>query len=307
MLTCDQYLRPATLHEAFALMAEHAGRHKLIGGGTDLLPWAREGRAGAVHFHALIDVSRIPELGGIALTGGRLRIGAMTPFARCLDHPLLLRHAPLLARCAVWFADDQIRESATLGGNLVNASPAADAPPALMAMNTEVILARGQANGPMLTRRVRVEDFAVGPGKTVLQPGELVLALECDDLAGYGADFEKVGHRRSLVISTVCVAALVKLDRRGSVFEDVRLGLAAVGPVPVRLTECETHLRHQPVSADRIDGIAELPMARVLSRTRQEYRRHVLGRFVVRAIRGALAHAQRQHAAGVPFKEAGNG
>src|SRR4051794_3949081 len=142
MLSYDRYVTARTLEEAFDALEQIPGA-RIIAGATDLLPWARDGRAGDVHLPALVDVSRIPALNGVSLDdAGRLWMGAATPIQDFMRDPLLLRHAPVLARCAVWFADNQIREQATIGGNLVNASPAGDSMPALLAHNTHVTLAR---------------------------------------------------------------------------------------------------------------------------------------------------------------------
>src|SRR5262249_20772084 len=146
---------------------------------------------------------------------------------------------------AVWFADDQIRALATVGGNIVNASPAADSTPCLMAHEACVELASSH-NGKILRRKLPLDQFIIGPGKTALAPGEILLSIECDALPGYGASLEKVGHRRSLVIALVCLAALVKLDPAGKAFEDVRLAIAGIAPVPLRLTEVEKFLRGGP-------------------------------------------------------------
>ena len=184
---------------------------RIVAGATDLLPWAREGRAGDVHLHALVDVSRLAELRGVSLAKGRIHMGAATTISAFEHDPLLREQAPVLGRCAVWFADDQIREQATVGGNLINASPAGDSQPALLATNTHVTLARLEG-GAILERTLPLSEFIVGPGQTLRKPQEIMTRLELDALPGYGAAFEKVGHRRSMVISTVCLAALVKLD-----------------------------------------------------------------------------------------------
>ena len=141
MLHCDQYLMPASLDEAFDLIEQNNGRFRLIAGATDTLPWAREGRAGDVDIPVLIDVTRIPELTERTVADRRVRIGAATPIQRFLDDAALRRALPCMPRCAVWFADDQIRESATIGGNIINASPAADGTPPLIAHEAEVELA----------------------------------------------------------------------------------------------------------------------------------------------------------------------
>lgn len=289
MLTFDHYLTPATLDEAFDALAGLPGA-RVVAGATDLLPWARDGRAGDVHLSGLVDVTRIPALQGITLAGDRLRLGAATPIAAFGRQPLLLQHAPVLARCAVWFADEQIREQATVGGNLVNASPAGDTQPALLALNTHVTLARRE-QGRVLERTLPLSSFILGPGQTQRQPHEILTRLECDALAQHGAAFEKVGHRRSLVISTVCVAALVRLDAKRGRLEDVRLAVGAVGPVPQRLDDVEDFLVGQPPSAGLLREAAARAEARVRSRSRQSYRREVVVNLVERALVGALAQA----------------
>lgn len=290
MLDCDDYLVPRSLDEAFELMDRHAGAYRIVAGATDLLPWAREGRAGDVHYPVLIDVSRVPEMSGWTLEGGRVRIGANTTFAAFLAEPFLAEHVPVMRRVAVWFADDQIREQATLGGNLINASPAADGTPPMIAMNATVRLER-RAGGERRVREMPLAAFVTGPAKTRLDQGELLTAITCDALPGHGTSFQKVGHRRSLVISIVCVAALVKPDRSGTRFDDVRLALGAVGPVPVRLDECETFLKGKPIADRFIREAAMLPVSRVASRTRRAYRREVVFHFVRRAVVEALADA----------------
>ncbi len=290
MLTCDAYLTPRTLEDAFAAMGEHAGQYRLVAGATDILPWAREGRAGDVHVPVLIDLTRIPDLHERRVESGRVRLGAATPIQRFLDDEMLVTALPCMPRCAVWFADDQIRESATIGGNLVNASPAADGMPPLIAHDAAVELA-SRRKGKVERRTVSLADFVTGPSRTLITADEIMVAIECDALPGYGGSFEKVGHRRSLVISTVCLATLVKLDARKRRIEDVRLAIAGIGPVPRRLSDVESFLRGGEMTAERIERAAEMPVNLVQSRTRQAYRREVVRGFVIRGLVNAAARA----------------
>jgi xanthine dehydrogenase FAD-binding subunit len=290
MLICDEYLTPRSLDEAFEAMEAHRGRHRIVAGATDTLPWAREGRAGDVELPALIDVSRIPELNERRIDADKVRFGAATPIQRFLDDPALAGAMPAMPRCAVWFADDQIRESATIGGNIVNASPAADGTPPLMAHNATVELA-ARRNGQIARRTVPLGEFVKGPGKTALQPDELLIAIACDALPGYGGSFEKVGHRRSLVISLVCLAVLVKLDASRNRIEDARLAIGGIGPVPLRLSEVEAYLRSGPLTPQRLEAAAEMPADLVASRTRQDYRRDVVRGFMLRGLADAIRDA----------------
>jgi xanthine dehydrogenase FAD-binding subunit len=290
MLTCDDYLTPKTLAEAFAAMAAHRGRHRVVAGCTDTFPWAREGRAGDVHVPTLIDVSKIPELNDVQVDDKRVRFGAATPIQRFLDNPALGRALPEMPRCAVWFADDQIRAQATIGGNIVNASPAADATPCLIAHEADVELAKDDG-GKIARRHMKLADFVTGPGRTELQEGELLTAIECDALPGFGGSFEKVGHRRSLVISLVCLATLIKLDPQGRAIEDARLAIAGIGPRPLRLTDVEQFLKGSALSAARLEQAADMPVNLVASRTRQEYRREVVRGFMARGLINAARRA----------------
>lgn len=298
MLTCDEYKSAASLDEAFAVMKANRGSYRIVAGATDTLPWAREGRAGDVHIPVLIDVAKIPELCEIAVGDKRVRLGAATPIQRFLDDPALARALPAMPRCAVWFADDQIRAQATVGGNIVNASPAADVTPCLFAHNAIVKLASARGK-----RTMPLQEFVIGPNKTALADGELLVALECDALPEYGGAFEKVGHRRSLVISLVCLAALLKLDRDGCKVEDARLAIAGIGPKPLRLTNVENFLRG-PLNAERLDAAADMPMSLVASRTRREYRRDVVRGFMLRGLINAAQRAGADPGVLVPELEA---
>ncbi|CCQ75120.1 xanthine dehydrogenase family protein subunit M [Magnetospira sp. QH-2] len=295
MLSCDQYLTPKTLHEALQAWSGAPQGSRLLAGATDTLPWARQGRAGDLagdaHVPTIVDVSGIPEHDGYqVLADGRVSLGANVVFEQFLDDPELAALLPHMRFCAVWFADDQIRRQATLAGNVVNASPAADGVPPLVALNATVELARLEGDG-IARRSVPVATFITGPGQTDLQPGEMVTGISCETAKGYGGAFEKVGQRRSLVISTACASCCVKPFEDGRLIKDIRLALGGVGPVPMRLDDVEDFLRGQPITGDIIAQAAEMPMDRVASRTRRDYRRAVVKGFTERAILHALADA----------------
>jgi CO/xanthine dehydrogenase FAD-binding subunit len=138
---------------------------------------------------------------------------------------------------------------------------------------------------------MKLDQFVIGPNRTGLEEGELLIAIECDALPGHGGSFEKVGHRRSLVISVVCLATLVKLDAQGRRFEDVRLAIGGIGPVPRRLTDVEAFLRGGTLSAVRLEQAAYMPVSLVASRTRQTYRRDVVRGFMLRGLINASRRA----------------
>jgi len=287
MLTCDAYHMPHSLADALGIWSSAEAGSRLVSGATDILPWAREGRAGDVHLPALVDVTRIPELDGYAIENGRLRLGANIVYQDFLTDVTLMRNLPCMPHCAIWFADDQIREQASLTGNLVNASPVADGTPAVVALNGEIELAR-LSDGAVVRRLAPVAEFIEGPGRTQIGKDEIATAVVVDALSGYGGSFQKVGQRRSLVISVACCAALVKTDQSGCIFEDVRLALGGVGPRPIRLLAAEAALRGHRISRALIKDVAETASDAVGSRSRQTYRREVVVNFVQAALEDAL-------------------
>lgn len=290
MLTYDAYHRPTELHEALALWRDAPEGSRLVSGATDLLPWAREGRAGDVHLPALIDLSRVAGLTGYRFENGHVQLGANTVYQDFLTDATLRRALPCMPYVAIWFADDQIREVATLAGNLVNASPVADGTPPAVALNGQVELSRLDGD-KIVSRRLAVRDFITGPGRTVIEKGEILSRVYLDTCYGYGGAFQKVGQRRSLVISVACCAALVKTDETGRVFEDVRLALGGVGPGPIRLDDAERMLRGERISEELMLAAAGLAADKVASRSRLEYRRDVVVSFVRAALQEALENS----------------
>lgn len=288
MLSFGRYHTPSTLEEALGLLAEAPEGSRVVAGATDILPWAREGRAGDVEFPESVDIGKVAELSGHEIGGGRVRLGANVTMQDFLEDRELGEHLPCMPYCSVWFADDQIRRQATLVGNIVNASPAADGTPPMLAMNGEIEVARLQDDA-VVRRTMALGEFVLGPGRVDLARDEVVTAVTCDSLKGYGGSFQKVGQRRSLVISKVCAVACIRMDASTGVVEDVRLALGGIGPVPVRLDDIEEMMRGEELSEELVREACESPPGRVASRTRREYRRHVVRGFVEAAI-GEAAH-----------------
>lgn len=285
MLDCDLYLTPGSLEEVFDLVEKHASGYRLIAGATDLIPYAREARGGDMHYPVLIDLTHVPQLQSVVVAGDRLHMGALTTFGDFVRNPLLREHARVLGHCAMWVADDQIRQVATIGGNIVNASPAADGTVALLALNATVTL-QSRRDG---RRELPLAEFVLGPGLTQLRAGEIVTTISCDALGPeHGTAFEKVGRRRSLVIAVASAVGVIRLTPDKKRFADVRLALGAISPVPIRVPECEALLIGQPVEMVVIRQAARLAVERVSSRTRQAYRRDVVVSFLERAVTDSL-------------------
>ncbi len=218
------YERPVTLKEAM-LLANREGAYPLAGG-TDLLVKVRRETLSP---KLLVDLKHVPELHGITFDGPTF-IGATTTLNQIADSTALLERFPVLARAAHAVGSRQVRNRATIGGNVANASPAADTVPALMVLDAQVVLA-----GPGEERTVPVCYFFTGPGKTVMRQGEIIRGFLIPETKGTFF-FEKVSRRNAVDLSTVSVVVFGFVEGG-----DVRLRVAAgaVAPTPLRLFDAE--------------------------------------------------------------------
>lgn len=243
------YLRPESLEEALQALARP---WTVLAGGTDFYP-ARVGRAIDEN---VLDITAIPALHGISEEAGSWRLGATTTWSELIERPL----PPLfdgLKQAAREVGGRQIQNAGTLAGNLCNASPAADGVPPLLALDTEVELA-GRAGA----RRLPLSQFITGNRRTVLAPGELLVALYVPKPARIArSSFLKLGARRYLVISIAMAAATLELDN-GRVAA-ARVAVGACSAVAQRLPDLEAALAGIPVGrlAERVDGAHLAPLA----------------------------------------------
>ncbi len=234
-----EYVRPRTVADAVSLLQEHGDAARLLMGGTDLFPRLRDGVLGP---KVLVDVKHLPGMRDIDYSRqAGLTIGAAVTMNALAHHPDVQAHYPLLAEAAESVASYQIRNRATLGGNLCNASPCADTSPATLVLEAEFIL-----YGPEGQRSVRASEFFVGPGQTVLQPDELMTAIHFpplpDDAAGR---YLKLGRCKSGDLALVGVAVLGfpnAAQGAAACGYGFRIGLGSVAPVPLRALEAEVVL-----------------------------------------------------------------
>lgn len=246
MQEVSAYLAPDRLEQALQAMAD--GEATVLCGGTDLAP---QTESGARPYRAtLLNIRRIAGLGGIDAGGNEIRIGATTTVSEIRRSAVLAELAPVLLEAAEHFASEQIRNAASVGGNLCNASPAGDLSPPLLVLDASVELACWR-EGAVHTRRVPLERFFLGPGKTVKLPHELLTAVVFGrPAAGFVGRFRKAGPRPALEISTVSVALGARLA--GGRLSDVRVALGSVAPTPVRARHVEAALEGQPLEAATI-------------------------------------------------------
>ena len=244
-----EYARPGSLAEAVALLADRGPEARVLAGGTDLVIRLRDGSLAPA---LVVDVKGIPELApGIRLDGGILVIGATTVMTDVAADPLVRRHAPALAEAAAVVGSVQIRNRATLAGNVCNASPAADTVPALLVHGALVVAA-----GPGGTRRVPVDDLFVRSGVTTLLRGELVTSIEIPMPADRIASaHERRTRRRGHDLASVTVTCGV--DAAGT----TRVAYGSVGPRPLLRADTTGALADPASSADARAAIFEAMFA----------------------------------------------
>jgi len=271
------YYRPRSLEEALEILAQRPGEARPVAGGTDVLVRAKDGQQNRA---SLFDVTAVAELKGIEERDGHLWIGAGATHTEITASPLVARHLPSLPQACAVIGGPQIRNRGTLGGNLANASPAADTVPPLYAADAvvELVCVSGR-------REVPVAEFFTGPRQSVLAPDELIVGVRIPIRAGVRGCFLRLGQRQAQAISKVSVAV-------GMTFRDgrpdwVRVALGAVAPTVVRAPETERALLGGGYEAlrrarDAVKGEVE-PIDDL--RSTRAYRREMTAVLLERAVR----------------------
>jgi len=283
------YEAPTTLEQAVAILKQRGEQARPLSGGTDLIIQLR---SGARRNPYLIDIKYIKELRTISFDPkDGLRLGAAVTCAEIDENPLMHRHYPGLTEAARLIGSVQIQNRASVGGNLCNGSPAADTTPALIALG-----ARARIVGPGGEREVPAEKFAIAPGRTVLQPGELLVELLIAPPPPHSSDaYLRLIPRNEMDIAVVGAGVALTLD--GDRIKAARIGLGAVGPTAI-LAETAS----QALVGKKLDDAAFDAAARLASeaaspiddmRGTAEYRRHVAGVLARRAISIAAERARK--------------
>jgi CO/xanthine dehydrogenase FAD-binding subunit len=270
-----ELVAPASLQQALTLLASGPKQWLPIAGGTDLMVQFASGTLGARN---LLSIWNLPELRRIEVLPDEIRIGAGSTYTDLRRHEIVAREFPLLARAASWTGGIANQNRGTLGGNIVNASPAADSLPALLAYEAELILvsARGERHVPYV-------EFHSDYKKTQLARDELILAICLQSrFAHYVSYTRKVGARNAQAIAKVSMAALGRVEA-GKV-ADVRIALGSVAPIPIRLRATERTLRGQRIGAETIALARKMAIEETRPiddiRSTARYRGAVLGNLV---------------------------
>ena len=258
MLIITEYYQPQSLTVALELLAKSDGKLRPLAGGTDIVPAMGKGE---LKVGGLVDLSRIPHIRRISMEGSLVKIGSLTTFAQIETSPIIQANASLLADAAAAVGSPQVRNSGTLGGNIANASPAADTVTALVTLDAEARLESTRGS-----RHVLVSELLCGAGKTTIHPNEIITEITFRiPPTGSETGFIKLGRRKALAIARMNLAIIVTVDEGKISF--VRVGMGAVGPNPRRYTALENSLMGQTRSQTLVEEFAceaEREVTRVL-------------------------------------------
>ena len=270
-----ELIAPGSLPGVLDLLASAPGEWTPIAGGTELMVAFSAGRLGA---RKLINLWGIPDLRFITTTSDNVTIGACTTFLDLREHSGLAADLPLIAKSATWIGSVANQSRATLGGNLVNGSPAADSSPALLVYDAEIELVSHRGH-----RRVPYSEFHTGYKRNVMAPDELLYAVHLPKrFANHRQYLRKVGTRRAMAIAKVALAATALL--KGNELSEIRLAAASLAPFPSRLIKTEAALLGQPVTKSTIQEARRALLAEAQPiddiRSTAEYRKCVAANLI---------------------------
>jgi len=284
------YLAPKTLEEALEMRATHGAKSSILAGGTDLLLKMSHR---AIRPEYVIGLSNIPNIDYLIWQPESvLRIGAMAKLSSVVEDTEIIKNFPALVHAASVTATVQIRNMGTLVGNICNASPSADNATPLMVYDTKVVIVNQHGE-----RTVAIEDFFKGPGKSVLEAGEIVkefIVPKPDKLTG--SSYQKVSTRSKVDIAGICVSSLISLDKNGKIIK-ARLALGAVAPVPLRAIKAEKFLEGKTPEMDLLKeaaGIAREESSPISDmRSSADYRKAMVEVLSFRALAASMESAKK--------------
>ncbi|WP_213697687.1 FAD binding domain-containing protein [Acetomicrobium sp.] len=268
---------PDDLEEALEIL-ERYPNVTLLSGCTDFYPDLKKGKPEP---ERVMDIWNLKELKGIKLNEGYMEIGSGTTFSKIAFSDLVKEHFPALAYLSTLIGAVAIQNRATIGGNLVNGSAAADSPPLLFVLGAIAVLQSKRG-----VREIPVTELYSGYRKTVLRPDELLKSVKIPLPSVKSRQFfYKRGSRLALTISRLSVAGFIELD--GKTVDDVRLAAGSMSPVPIFLTETKKYLRGKKLTEEVIDEARLIASEEVSPRTSKDYRKRVTGRLVSRFLKEA--------------------
>ncbi len=287
MFAIERYEKADSVEAAIRLLTADP-RSRLIAGGTDVLVRLREGRR---DYGRLVDINGLSELKGISLADdGTVRIGALATFSQIMASGIIERHVPVVAEAVGTAGGPQLRNQATIGGNICNGAVSADSAGALL-----VHTAHLEIQGPAGRRQTPLEGFYRGPGQVALARDEVLVAFHIrpGDYRGFGAVYFKYAMRAAMDIATIGCAAAVRL--KADVIDDLRLAFTVAAPTPVRCPQAEKAAAGRPLTKDTLKAVAAAVEKDVQPRTswraHREFRLHIIRTLAGRMVRRAAERA----------------
>lgn len=289
-ISLKEYLVPETLQQALQMLAEYKGRSRIIAGGTDVIVELRRRDYGV---DSLVDISRIPGMGSIDLEGDTIVLGGLVTHAQVAASSLMRERAGLLASACAAMGSPQIRNIATVAGNLVTGRPAADASIPLLALDARVAVASTDGE-----RAVQLRDFFLDLGKTVVDPSrEILTRIEFKPLGpDQGGCFLRLSKRRAMSLPMLVCGVVVTVDTTRQVISEAAIALGPVAPVPFRDTQTEELVKGKPATLQTLQEAAESTCLycsprHSLLRGSGDYRQEMVQVLVKRGLRRALEQA----------------
>lgn len=293
MTSWERYLRPVSLEEALAILAEAGGTARIVAGGTDLLLDIQQGRQAPVA--SLVDVTGIPELQAVAATDDEVYLGAAVTHTTIVGDPLLLKHAGCLVEACALIGGPQVRNVATIGGNVAHALPAADGSIALLALQAQAQIASAEG-----CRWVDLEDLFRAPGQTTFDRSrEILVGFRMKKRSpGETNAFRRIMRPQGVAIAILNMAIWLRRPD-GSTVEDIRMAVGPAGPRPFRARRTEAVLRGREVSRETVAAATEVLQSEAHLRTSPhratlEYRRHLTGVLLRRTLSAAAGIESRR-------------
>ena len=276
--------KPETLDEALKMLSRNPSL-KIIAGGTDVLIRMHNGKLSEAELLSLRSIAGLDEIS--ILEDGTISIGAMAAFAQIFRNDIINKYLPVLSEAAVSVGGPQIRNMATIGGNICNGAVSADSATTMLAYDAALKLV-----SPAGTRIVKVNDFYAGPGKVNLLPGEILTNILVSE-EGYkntSGCYIKYSSRKAMDIAMLGVSAVCRAE--GGKFSDVRIALGVAAPTPIRCSEAEAYARGKNISRETLKEIGKYAVksskARDSWRASKAYREHLIEILTFRALKEAV-------------------
>jgi carbon-monoxide dehydrogenase medium subunit len=273
-----KYISPKTIEEVLEILQQEKSEACLVAGCSNVLPYIKDKKLPA---KLLLDISGIEELNYIKKSEGEIYIGAGTTISDLINSKIIREECNVLYQAAEEFADPTVRNSATIGGNLADASPAADVAPPLLVL--DAVLEAESKDGK---REISLKNFFVGPRKTVLHDGEMITSIKIkNDTINKNGCFIKLGLRQAMAISLATVALTLEVEK--DKVADVRIAMGSVAPTPLRLIKVEGFLKNKKIDDELIEEAVKKVREEVKPigdvRASAEYRKYISGILFKRA------------------------